>query len=114
MKKVIYNRHGNLDVLQLTEVDTPRIADNTILVKVKAVSINPLDWKIVKGSMKPMSGFSFPKGVGIDFSGVIEDTGKSIKTFKTDDEVFGLLDVFKGGALAEYVTVSEKDIALKP
>jgi NADPH:quinone reductase-like Zn-dependent oxidoreductase len=114
MKKVIYNQYGNADVLQLIETPVPAIPENGILVKIKAVSINPLDWKIFKGEEKMMSGSKFPKGIGIDFSGIIEKTGSNISSFKKGDEVFGLLDAFKGDALAEYIVVREKDIAIKP
>ena len=64
--------------------------------------------------MKLMSGSKFPRGTGIDFSGIVEATGSTIKQYKKGDEVFGLLDVFKGAALAEYIIAREKDIALKP
>jgi len=114
MNKVIYTRYGNADVLQIAEAAVPTLHENDILVKVKAVSINPLDWKLFKGEMKMISGFRFPKGAGIDFSGIIERTGSRISKFKKTDEVFGLTDVFKGGALAEYIIVGEKDIAIKP
>jgi NADPH:quinone reductase-like Zn-dependent oxidoreductase len=114
MKKIIYNRYGNAEVLEVAETEIPTIHDNDILVKAKAVSINPLDWKLFKGEMKMMSGSKFPKGVGIDFSGIIEKVGTNISKLKKGDEVFGLTDLFKGGALAEYIVVSEKDIAIKP
>lgn len=114
MKKVIYRRYDEVDVLQLAEVDQPAISEGKVLVKVKAVSINPLDWKIVKGELKPMTGFKFPKGVGIDFSGSVERVGSGVQRFKIADQVFGLVDVFKGGALAEYILVREDQIALKP
>ena len=114
MKKVVYRQYGKVDVLQLAEVDLPAISEGKVLVKVKAVSINPLDWKITKGELKPMTGFKFPKGVGMVFSGSVERVGSDIQRFKTGDQVFGLVDVFKGGALAEYILVSEDQIALKP
>jgi NADPH:quinone reductase-like Zn-dependent oxidoreductase len=114
MKKVIYNQFGNADVLQMIETPVPAMSENGILVKVKAVSINPLDWKIFRGEMKMMSGSKFPKGIGIDFSGIIEKTGSNINRFQKGDEVFGLLDAFKGDALAEYVVVNERNITLKP
>jgi NADPH:quinone reductase-like Zn-dependent oxidoreductase len=113
MKKVIYNRYGNAEVLQLIETPVPAIPENGILVKIKAVSINPLDWKIFKGEEKLMTGSKFPKGIGIDFSGIIETTGSN-SSFKKGDEVFGLLGAFEGDALAEYLVVTESDIAIKP
>ena len=67
MKAIAYNTFGNIDVLQSVEEPTPSIQANDVLVKVKAVSINPMDWKIRKGEMKLMSGSKFPKHTGTDF-----------------------------------------------
>jgi len=114
MKKIVYNQFGDADVLEMADMPMPAVSESTILIKVKAVSINPLDWKIRNGDMKLMSGSKFPRGTGLDFSGIVEATGSSIKQYKKGDEVFGLLDVFKGAALAEYIIAKEKDIALKP
>lgn len=114
MKTIIYSQFGNADVLQMTHVPIPVASNTNLLIKIKAVSINPLDWKIRNGEMKLMAGSRFPRGVGIDFSGIIENTGKAVTKFKKGDEVFGLLDVFKGAALAEYILAEEKDIAIKP
>ncbi|MBT1685132.1 NAD(P)-dependent alcohol dehydrogenase [Dawidia soli] len=108
MKKITYNRFGGTEVLQLTDAPMPA---GEIIVKVKAVSINPLDWKLWQGDMKLMSGRKFPKSVGIDFAGVVEQgSGK----YSKGDEVFGLVSMFKGGALAEYIAVKAEDIAHKP
>lgn len=108
MKKITYNRFGGTEVLEMTEAPMPA---GEIIVKVKAASINPLDWKIWQGEMKLMSGSKFPKSVGIDFSGVVEQgNGK----YKKGDAVFGVADIFKGGALAEYVAVKAENIAHKP
>jgi NADPH:quinone reductase-like Zn-dependent oxidoreductase len=64
--------------------------------------------------MKLLSGSKFPKGIGIDFAGVVMQVGPGVTRFQVGHAVFGLLDVFKGGALADYVVVAEADIALKP
>ena len=114
MKKLIFNQYGGVDVLQMIEVEKPLIAKNTILIKTKAVSINPLDWKIRQGEMKIMTGSKFPKGLGIDFSGIVEAVGDNVQSYKQGDAVFGALNAMKGGALAEYLVVSENDIYLKP
>jgi len=108
MKKISYNHFGGTDVLQIVNVPMPT---GEIIVKVKAVSINPLDWKLWQGDMKLMSGRKFPKSVGIDFAGIVEQgNGK----YRKGDEVFGIAGIFKGGALAEYVAVKAEDIAHKP
>lgn len=108
MKKITYNRFGGTEVLQMTDAPMPA---GDIIVKVKAVSINPLDWKLWQGDMKLMSGRKFPKSVGIDFSGIVEQGNDK---YRKGDEVFGMTNVFKGGALAEYVAVKAEDIAHKP
>lgn len=114
MKKVTYDRYGGVDVLTLSDVAMPTVEKDSVLIKVKAVSINPVDWKIREGELKIMTGFSFPKGVGLDFAGVVEEVGEAVQTFKKGDEVFGISDVFAGRALAEYVVVKPETISHKP
>lgn len=114
MKAIVYTKFGNTDVLENIEVPKPSIQPTQVLIKVKAVSINPLDWKIRKGEMKMMSGSKFPKGLGIDFSGHIEELGSDVKGFKKGDEVFGLVNAMKEGALAEYIVVGGDKIWKKP
>jgi NADPH:quinone reductase-like Zn-dependent oxidoreductase len=114
MKKVIYRQYGGVDVLEMVEEAIPKPDAASVLVRVKAVSINPIDWKIRAGEMKGMSGSKFPKGVGIDFSGLVEAVGGAVNKFKKGDAVFGSVDQFKGGALAEYIVVGERAIAIKP
>jgi NADPH:quinone reductase-like Zn-dependent oxidoreductase len=114
MRKVIYNQFGNESVLDLTVQPIPTFKNDELLIRVKAVSINPLDWKVYGGEMKLMSGSKFPKAVGIDFSGIIENTGDLVSRFKAGDNVIGMMDVFKGGALADYVIVKEAALSLKP
>ncbi|MFC0517789.1 NAD(P)-dependent alcohol dehydrogenase [Mucilaginibacter angelicae] len=114
MKKIIYNQYGGVDVLHSVEVNKPIPDTQQILVKVKAVSINPIDWKILMGEVKLMSGKKFPKSIGCDFSGTIESTGTGIQKFKAGDDVFGVTNPFKDGVLAEYIVVNEKEIAKKP
>ncbi len=114
MRKVIYNQFGDESVLTIIEQAMPTIEKDQLLIRVKAVSINPLDWKVYGGEMKLMSGSGFPKSVGIDFSGIVEQTGSAVTRFTAGDAVIGLLDVFEGGALADYIAVKETDIAPKP
>jgi NADPH:quinone reductase-like Zn-dependent oxidoreductase len=114
MKKLIYNRFGGVDVLELAEVARPALMPDGVLVRVKAASLNPLDWKIRAGEMKLVTGTTFPKGVGIDFAGVVEAVGEGVSGFRPGDEVLGLGDMFKGGAVAEYVVVPAASLALKP
>lgn len=115
MKAVAYQKFGNIAVLQTIEEPKPSIQSNQILIKVKAVSLNPMDWKIRKGEMKLMSGSKFPRHTGVDFSGIVEDTDSSVNGFKKGDEVFGIVkNMMKDGALAEYVAVPASLIWKKP
>lgn len=115
MKAIAYHEFGNVDVLQTVKTPTPSIQADQVLVKVKAVSINPMDWKIRKGEMKLMSGSKFPKHTGADFAGIIEAVGTAVTNFKKGDEVFGVVkNIMKEGALAEYVAIASTYIWKKP
>ena len=116
MKAIVHRCYGSPDVLALEDVAKPIPADDQVLVKVRAASVNPLDWHGLRGEpyvMRLSSGFGLPKNVrlGVDFAGTVEAVGKSVTRFRPGDEVFG----GRGGSLAEYVTVGESwAIASKP
>jgi NADPH:quinone reductase-like Zn-dependent oxidoreductase len=115
MKAIAYQKFGNTAVLQTVEEPQPVIQSNEVLVKVKAVSINPMDWKIRKGEMKLMSGSKFPRHTGVDFAGIIEETGSAVTQFKKGDEVFGVVkNTMKEGALAAYVAIPSTLVWKKP
>jgi NADPH:quinone reductase-like Zn-dependent oxidoreductase len=115
MKTIAYKEFGGTAVLQTIDESKPAIQADQVLVKVKAVSINPLDWKIRKGEMRLMSGSTFPKHTGTDFSGIIEETGSSVTSLKKGDEVFGIVkNNMKEGALGEYVVVPSTLVWKKP
>ena len=117
MKAVVYCDYG-VPNLKLQEIEKPTPADDQLLVKVRAASVNPLDWHFIEGT--PYIGrflFGFgarkPKDtrLGVDFAGTIEAVGKNVTKFKPGDEVFGGRD----GAFADYVCVREaRAVALKP
>lgn len=114
MKKVIYNHYGSIDNLQMHEVEVPTIQADEFLIKVKAVAINPLDWKKLEGQLKIVTGKKFPKGIAFDFSGVGEKAGNTTMNYKIGDAVFGTLNAMKGEALAEYIVVKKETIYKKP
>ena len=115
MKAIVYCDYG-LANLKLMDIEKPTPADDQVLVKVRAVSVNPYDWHFVEGSPKVMRlgvGLRKPKDtrLGVDFAGTVEAVGKNVTQFKPGDEVFG----GRGGAFAEYVCRrAEGAIALKP
>ena len=115
MKAIAYQEFGTADVLQTVEQPKPVIKADQVLVKVKAFSINPMDWKIRKGEMTLMSGSKFPKQTGTDFAGIVEEIGSSVSGLRKGDEVFGVVkNIMKEGVSAEYVAVSSSLIWKKP
>ncbi len=114
MKRMQYFKYGNPEELSLADVDQPTPGRGQILVQVKAASVNPMDWKIRRGEMKMMSGSHFPRGLGHDFSGVVDAVGLDVKQYKVGDEVFGAATIRQAGAFAEYVVANTKTVALKP
>lgn len=113
---VVYCDYGPPDVLKIEQVEKPVPADGQLLVRVRAASVNPLDWHFMRGRpylMRVDSGLRKPKStrLGVDFAGTVEAVGRSVTRFRPGDEVFG----GRTGALAEYVTVSEaRAVVIKP
>src|SRR5208283_4802532 len=95
MKAIVYTRYGPPDVLQFRESKKPEPADNQVLVKVHAASINPFDWHVMRGEPFPVrlviGGLLAPKHtiLGSDIAGRVEAVGKSIGRFRPGDKVFG-------------------------
>jgi NADPH:quinone reductase-like Zn-dependent oxidoreductase len=116
MKGLVARCYGAPDVLTVEQVAKPTPADDELLVKVHAASLNPVDWHYMRGSpylMRLSSGLGTPKDgrVGVDFAGTVEAVGKTVTRFKPGDEVFGGAD----GAVAEYAVVREsRAVTLKP
>jgi len=116
MKAIVYRCYGSPEVLEYADVKKPTPAEDEVLVKVHAASVNPLDWHYMRGSpyiMRLESGLGAPndESMGVDFAGTVEAIGKNVKRFKPGDEVFG----GRSGAFAEYVTVREdRALVLKP
>jgi NADPH:quinone reductase-like Zn-dependent oxidoreductase len=116
MKAVVYCDYGSPEVLELEAVEKPVPTDSQILVRVRAASVNPLDWHYMRGTPyigRLGMGLRKPTitRLGVDFAGTVESVGRSVTQFKPGDEVFG----GRTGALAEYVTVRENgSVVLKP
>ena len=116
MKAVVYCDYGSPDVLRLEDVAKPVPAEDQILVKVRAVGVNPFDWHYMRGTpyiMRLETGLRKPKStrLGVDYAGMVEAVGRNVTQFKPGDEVFG----GKGGALAEYLVArADKAVVLKP
>lgn len=114
MKAAVIYRYGSAKRFKIAQVEEPHIREDEILVKVKASSVNPVDWKIRQGKLKIITGADFPKILGADFSGKVSCTGSSVKNYKPGDEVYGMVRAAIGGAYAGFVKVKEKSLAPKP
>jgi NADPH:quinone reductase-like Zn-dependent oxidoreductase len=115
MKAIVLNDYGSPDALKLAEVAQPAMKANQVLVRVKAVSINAGDMFAMRGDpwlIRLTAGFPRPKNyiLGWDMAGVVETVGSSVTQFRPGDEVYASCS----GALAEYVSVVEEKLALKP
>ncbi|GAA3782453.1 NADP-dependent oxidoreductase [Streptomyces chiangmaiensis] len=112
MRAVSQDILGGPEVLKVVEMERPAPRANEVLVRVHAAGVNPTDWK-----HRATGGFlgKPPFVLGWDVSGVVEDTGIGVATFKPGDEVFGMLPYpFGHGAHAEYVTAPARAFAHKP
>lgn len=114
MKAIVRDRYGTPDVLELRELDAPEVADDTVLVRVHASSVNPADWYELRGRpyiARPAFGLLRPKTnhLGADFAGRVEAVGGG-GHLRPGDEVFGV----RTGAFGEYVAAAEKRLAPKP
>jgi NADPH:quinone reductase-like Zn-dependent oxidoreductase len=114
MKAAVIKKWGNADVFEMEEIPKPIVSGNKLLIKVKASSINPVDWKHRKGNHRFLLGSPFPIVLGYDACGEVLETGPEVRNFKPGEIVFGDLDNKYGGALAEYALGSEKCFAHKP
>ncbi len=118
MKTVVYHTYGSPDVLKCEEVERPTPGHDEVLIKVRAASANPLDWRLMRGVPhivrivfrvgKPT--VRQPGRPGRDVAGQVEAVGKNVRRFKRGDEVFGWCQ----GAFAEYVCTAESAVVTKP
>jgi NADPH:quinone reductase-like Zn-dependent oxidoreductase len=120
----VQDRYGGDDVLQLREVDRPVVQPDEVLVRVRAASVHPDVWHVVRGQPLVLrlmgSGLRRPKKTipGTDVAGIIEEVGSAVTALKPGDEVFGettrSYQWANGGAFAEYVAIPQELLALKP
>ncbi|MEV0665645.1 NAD(P)-dependent alcohol dehydrogenase [Actinomadura luteofluorescens] len=117
MKAWTWDRYGPPDVLTLTDVDEPGIAPDEVLVRVRAASVNPYDWRHMRADPKLVRlscGLRRPRPglvLGADLAGVVARTGDAVTGLRPGDEVFGEVRL---GSFAEAVAVPRDRLAVKP
>jgi NADPH:quinone reductase-like Zn-dependent oxidoreductase len=120
MKAIVFTRYGSPSDLELKDVANPRPADDEVLVRVRASSINSWDWEFLNGTpfvnrltfglLRPKPG---KQKLGADIAGTIEAIGANVTRFQPGDEVFG--DLWDGwGGFAEFVCAKETSVEPKP
>jgi NADPH:quinone reductase-like Zn-dependent oxidoreductase len=110
MKAYFSTAYGGPEVSQYGDFPDPSAGNGQILVEVKAVSINPVDYKVKRGIAKLMSGSKFPRIFGSDFAGVVKAAGSGVTKFRQGDRVYGATPVIWGkqGALAQLLAIDHK------
>jgi NADPH:quinone reductase-like Zn-dependent oxidoreductase len=115
MKAFTYERYGGPGVLELKELPEPEVTDDGVLVRIRATSVNPVDWHTMTGTpylVRMQAGLRRPKNerLGVDFAGTVEAVGKDVTHLQPGDDVFGA----RNGAFAEYVSVKQAVVAKPP
>jgi NADPH:quinone reductase-like Zn-dependent oxidoreductase len=120
MRAIVYHTYGSPDVLKLEAVQKPVPQDDKVLVQVHATSVNAGDWHLLraKPSLMRLMGFGLLKPkhtiLGSDIAGRVEAVGRNVTQFQPGDEVFGNTAKYGFGGFAEYVSVPEEALVLKP
>jgi NADPH:quinone reductase-like Zn-dependent oxidoreductase len=119
MKTIVYDAYGMPEQLHLVETTKPTPADDEVLIRIFAASINSWDWDLLTGRpylYRLLFGMIKPKfrTPGCDVAGRVEAAGNKVTRFKAGDEVFGDISGCHWGGFAEYVCAHEKAFTLKP
>ncbi|MCX4583243.1 NADP-dependent oxidoreductase [Streptomyces sp. NBC_01481] len=116
MKAISYSRYGGPEVLEYGELPEPKVGPDSVLVKVRAAAVNPVDWKAREGYIDALFEPVFPVIPGWDVSGVVVQPGIAVTEFAVGDEVMGYVreDFVSRGTFAEYVAAPVRTLARKP
>ena len=116
MKAIVHYTYGPPDGLELKEIDRPTVGDGEALIRVHAASVNPADWRIMRGApfVIRLVGYGLRKpktpGLGSDVAGVVEAVGKNVTRLRPGHEVYGS----GRGAYAEFACAAEDHVTPKP
>jgi NADPH:quinone reductase-like Zn-dependent oxidoreductase len=110
MKAVVLHEYGGPDKLKYEDFADPVAADDQVLVRVAATSVNPIDYKIRSGAMKQFFPVDFPEILGRDIAGIVRTVGKKVTGVAPGDKVMAL----GNHAYAELTAVAASDVAQVP
>ncbi|MER6347562.1 NADP-dependent oxidoreductase [Streptomyces sp. NPDC001595] len=116
MKAVYYERHGGAEVLEYGDLPDPALGPDSVLLRVRAAAVNPVDWKGREGYLEGLIDSRFPVVPGWDVAGVVERTGIAVTEYAPGDEVVGYVreDALARGTFAELVAANVRFLARKP
>lgn len=114
MKRLEYDRYGGPDLIHLADYTLPAPREDELIVRVAVASINPMDWKILRGDMKMVTGSKFPRALGTDFAGTVEAVGSNVSDLKPGDAVVGTTPMKNGGAFAPRLVTTRDLVVRKP
>ncbi|XP_075647302.1 chloroplast envelope quinone oxidoreductase homolog [Castanea sativa] len=115
MKAVQYNGYGKgPDGLQHVEVPIPTPKNDEVLLKLEAASLNPFDWKVQKGMLRPFLPRKFPHIPASDVAGEVVEVGPGVTNFKAGDKVVAVVNPMNGGGLAEFAVTKENITVARP
>ncbi|NHC12911.1 NADP-dependent oxidoreductase [Motilibacter deserti] len=116
MRAIAYDRFGGPEVLQLVDLPEPPVGPDSVLVRTRASSVNPVDWKVREGYLQALFPHNFPIVPGWDVSGVVERVGAAVTEFAEGDEVVGYVrrDDVQWGTFAELVPAPVRTLAKAP
>lgn len=112
MKAVRIHEYGGPETLRYDDLPDPVAGPGQVLVRVKASSVNPVDWKIRSGAVQKIVNYPLPLTLGGDVAGVVEAVGSGVTGFKPGDAVFAFIGLV--GAYASLVALDASQVARKP
>jgi len=117
MKAIIIEKTGGVENFMHKNIDQPSPAENEVLIKTKAIGINPVDYKVrmIEDVLTMICGEGSPTIIGWDIAGEVVAVGDKVTQYKTGDSVFGMVNFpGRGNAYAEYVASPESHLAKIP
>ncbi|NSX32352.1 NADP-dependent oxidoreductase [Brevundimonas vesicularis] len=114
MRAFFLNHYAKKATLRLGEASEPKVGDRDVLVEVHAAGLNLLDSKIRDGAFKPILPYKTPLVLGHDVAGKVVRVGRAVKRFKIGDEVYSRPRDGRIGTFADYIAITEDDVAPKP
>jgi NADPH:quinone reductase-like Zn-dependent oxidoreductase len=114
MKAFTIDRYKSTDGGRIVDMPKPEVGDNDVLVQIHAAGVNLLDAKIADGEFKIFLPYRFPLVLGNDVAGVVVQVGSRVRRFKPGDEVYARPDKDRIGTFAEFISMNEDDVAVKP